>query len=39
MVGLSPFLKNCAAFAKENAPNVIRISEAYVDGEVNTACP
>jgi CubicO group peptidase (beta-lactamase class C family) len=37
MAGLSPFLKNCAAFAKENAPNVIRVSEAYVDGEVNTA--
>ena len=36
MAGLSPFLKNCAAFAKENAPNVIRVSEAYGDGEINT---
>ncbi|MBO7358208.1 MAG: beta-lactamase family protein [Clostridia bacterium] len=37
MAGLSPFLKSCAAFAKENAPNVIRVSEAYGNGEINTA--
>ena len=36
MAELSPFLKNCAAFIKENALNVIRVSEAYGNGEINT---
>ncbi|MCR4622603.1 MAG: beta-lactamase family protein [Clostridiales bacterium] len=36
MAELSPFLKNCAAFINENALNVIRVSEAYGNGEINT---
>ena len=36
MAELSPFLKELRAFIRERAPQIIRVSEAYRDGDIKT---